>query len=475
MKILTAIANHGTKNNKYRDRLINEYKSMKYDVDIVILSDIKKDLGSDIEVKVGLPTENPWSLPFAHKQLFADRINDYDLFIYTEDDTLLQEKNIDAFLEMTDVLPENMIAGYLRYEEDLIGEKYCSTMHSFYHWNPDYVEEYGGETFAFYTNEHSALFILTQKQLHKVIASGGFLVPPHRGEYDMLVSAATDPYTQCGLIKMICISRIDDFLIHHIPDIYSENKGRSTLDLVTYSELKLQVSFLLNSSSNITDCKQLISPKTSLEIRDWDKCYYTHPFKEVIRMIPSSACEILSVGCADGKTEKVLIDRGHHVTGIPLDSIIGSLARNKGVQLTLPDFDLAYNALCDKKYDCILFLHILHHHEDSEKIIMKFSSLLNENGFIIISSPNIKSISIKTKVAKKVYHYDPTTEIQNFSINNFHGTSTKVLKKWHAKCNLKIVERCGIFSPKISVIDFYTCGMFFSFLANDIVYKSIKQ
>ncbi len=59
MNILVAIANHGTKNMTYLNTLIQEYRSMALDVDIVVLSNVQKNLGSDIEVIVGLPTKAP--------------------------------------------------------------------------------------------------------------------------------------------------------------------------------------------------------------------------------------------------------------------------------------------------------------------------------------------------------------------------------------------------------------------------------
>ena len=115
MKILVAIANYGNKNMGFLNTVIKEYRSMSYRIDIVVLSNIPKVLGPGIEVKVGLPSKNPWSLPFGHKKLFAERANDYDLFIYSEDDTLITENNIRAFLDVTRILPEHEIAGFLRY------------------------------------------------------------------------------------------------------------------------------------------------------------------------------------------------------------------------------------------------------------------------------------------------------------------------------------------------------------------------
>jgi hypothetical protein len=99
MKVLVAIANYGTGNRQHLERLIAEYQAMPRQVDIVVLSNVPKALPRGVDVRVGLPARNPWSLPFAHRRLFAERRNDYDLYIYSEDDTLVRASNIDAFLE----------------------------------------------------------------------------------------------------------------------------------------------------------------------------------------------------------------------------------------------------------------------------------------------------------------------------------------------------------------------------------------
>ena len=109
MNILVAIANYGLKNQAYLQKLIDEYKSMSYSVDIVVLSNIPKELDPDIEVIVGLPAKNPWSLPFTHKRIFAERSKYYDLFIYSEDDILIKQKNIEAFLKVQAILPDDEI------------------------------------------------------------------------------------------------------------------------------------------------------------------------------------------------------------------------------------------------------------------------------------------------------------------------------------------------------------------------------
>ncbi len=77
-----------------------------------------------------------------------------------------------------------------------------------------------GETYAQFTNAHSACYILTRDQLRRAIASGGFMTEPYEAEYDMLCSAATDPYTRCGFTKVVNISRLEDSLLPHLPNKY---------------------------------------------------------------------------------------------------------------------------------------------------------------------------------------------------------------------------------------------------------------
>src|ERR1700677_2559706 len=220
MKILVAIASHGTRNDQYLSRLIEEYQSMSFSVDIVVLSNIRKPVPAGVELLVGLPTKDPWSLPFGHKKLFADRAEEYDLFIYSEDDMLVTQTNLESFLRASAILEPREIPGFLRVEKDSVGKVNYPEMHGHFHWDPESVRVRCGDTFAFFTCEHSACYVLTREQLKRAIESGYFLVAPHKGKYDMLCSAATDLYTQCGFEKLICISHINDFLVRYLPNKY---------------------------------------------------------------------------------------------------------------------------------------------------------------------------------------------------------------------------------------------------------------
>jgi hypothetical protein len=244
MKILAAVANYGPFRSGCLDRLIDSLQRMPWRVDIVLHSDRPKEVPDGVSLVVGLPTEDPCSLPFAHKQLFAERQGEYDLFLYSEDDILIGADNVSAFLEATEVLPDGEIAGFFRYELDEQGNRSYPDAHPPFDWVPDSVRTRGRFTFASFSNYHSACYLITRRQLARAVRSGGYLVPAHATWYDLQVTAATDPYRQCGMSRRLCISHLDCFLVHHMPNNYVGVLG--TADAV----LREQIRGLLRSAES---------------------------------------------------------------------------------------------------------------------------------------------------------------------------------------------------------------------------------
>ena len=472
MKILVAIASYGVEHQAYLKKLINEYKSMSYSIDIVVLSNIPKELGSDIEVRVGLPAKNPRSLPFAHKEIFAKRMRDYDLFIYSEDDHLIKQKNIEAFLRMTKVLPENEIAGFFVYEESPAGKKYCA-IHSMFHWMPNSVKSIGEYTFARFTNEHSACYMLTQKQLQKAIASGGFLVPPHEGRYDLQCTAATDPYTQCGFTKFICISHIEDFLIYHLPNVYvTDSKFQLS---VGSRDLQLQINALLSINGQKTSQSELFPTKTNLNTAKWDKFYYPGLWKKkdsVLELIPEDTQNILSVGCGWAETETKLVQKGYRVVGIPLDSVIAESAKSRGIEVVCPNFQRAKEALKNEKFDCILFTDVLQHLPNPVKILTEYLKLLQEKGYVIVTVPNFMC-------AKYLYELSRTRELYKlrkvFDKTNLHFTTSKLVTEWFTQSGLRVVKTRYNINGRLRQLTIMSLGLLDKYFAPEILFLTKKS
>jgi len=407
---------------------------MDYQTDIVVLSDIPKELDGDIEVVVGLPSKNPWSLPFGHKRVFSERENDYELFIYSEDDVLITQKNIDAFLKVTKILPENEIAGFMRFEVDPTGMKYYSTIHSHFHWLPNSVKSFGEFTFARFTNDHSGCYILTKIQLKKALSCNRFHLGPRYGYYGMPETAATDIYTQCKLKKVICISHLDDFMLPHMPNKYIGEIG------ISKSEVELQIAALMEINKGILPAKQLFNPETNLTHPLWNKSFYELCQNEILEIIPEVVKKVLSVGCGWGATEYGIIQKGMEVVGIPLDSVIGACAKAKGVRITYPDFSVARNGLGEEKFDCLLFSGILHHLPDPLAVLSLFSELLKSNGYVVISAPNFNHISVWAKR----FFGDPIFRdfkyIGDFKKSRLHLSTHKTVSNWMKQSGIEPID-----------------------------------
>jgi SAM-dependent methyltransferase len=446
LRILVALASHGTSNDCYLLRVIQEYRAMSFDVDIVILSNFNKQITPDIEVLVGSPTKDPWSLPFNHKRLFAERAEKYDLFVYSEDDILITENNLRAFLDASTVLQEDELAGYLRIEMSSNGAVNYPDIHGYHHWDPTSVRSRGKYTLGRFTNEHAACYVLTRNQLKKAIKSGGFLVEPHEWKHDLLCTAATDPYIQCGFAKLIPISHLNDFTVHHLSNKYVNKMG------VDGANLRSQVETMLRLSDKQGKITPLLTTDTNLWRGMYSKDYYEPVSKEVISMIPPNACRVLSIGCGSGATEGWLADSGLQVVAVPLEPIIGSTVAARGVEIVCGDFPTAQERLRNDRFDCLLFLNVLHLADDPVEVLSMFKNVLSAQSAVIIQTPNMlcgPTIWREFRTPKRSkLRKDPLQEREGDEVTRVNFTFPLKVHKWCRSAGLEPERTIAILHPR---------------------------
>jgi SAM-dependent methyltransferase len=439
MKILVVVANFGTKNDGYLSRVISEYRSMPYDVDLVVTSNILKDLGKDVEVLVGLPSKNPHSLPFAHKRVFAERKDAYDLFIYTEDDILITERNIEAFLRVEKILPANEIVGFFRWEQYPDGRKYYPEAHAFHHWMPDFLKTIGDHTFARFTNEHSGCYALTRGQLARAIASGGFLVAPHEYKHGMLESAATDPYMQCGLEKWVCVSHFDEFLVPHLPNKYIG----SWLGL-DEQDFHREFNALLHHRQSGGATQPLLETGTKAFHREYSKNRYEPCRDDLIATFPETTRTVLSIGCGWGKTEAELAKRGIEVTAIPLDRMIAACAEARGVNLIYGTLESAIEQLRGRQFDGVLMPGILHLFPKPADALMAASAVLARDGVLAATLPAFRRLPSRWE---RLRHPSRYKGWKDFERSGMHALTRRQVRSWFREAGLSL-ERVTAAVPK---------------------------
>lgn len=386
LRLLVAIASHGQKNLELLKRIVRNYRSMALDLDIVVLSESPKELGHEARVMVGLPAKNPWTLPFAHKKVFAENLEQYDLFIYSEDDMEVTRENLQAFLRVQNVLQPDEIAGFIRYENDPQQTRFLPDVLGTYHWKLGSARRRGDRWFAEFTNEHAGFYILTQAQLRRAIASGGFLQAPHDGRYGLPETAATDPYTSCGFRKVVCISELDDFLIHHASNRYV---GQVGLALAAFKE---QIQTLLQIYNGTHPASTLCSTESKFLHGKWSKGYYEKPCPELLSLVPADAKTILSVGCGWGAAEAALKQRGAEVVALPLDSVIGAEAARRGIDVVYGTFEECLEKLGARQFDCVIISHLLHLQSDPKSIFERCCRFVREGGTLLAAGPNFSRL-----------------------------------------------------------------------------------
>ena len=248
-RFLVVLANYGDEQLNHLCRVVEEFQkfdSDRFHVDIVIHSNDHFAVESlnACEFAICRP-ENPHMIPSSCRRTIYERRQDYDLFLYSENDQLYRQTQIEAFIECTNILPENRIAGFLRYEEsgDDRGRIYPDYFGAF-RWKPRSVEVHGGKLFARFTNIHHAGFLLMKQHLDRVIERTDFL--EIRPPYNLKCSVGTNPYEYGDMTKMICISELERFLTHHLPDKYATIKN-SVFDVQDDRQMRRDIRWLMRS------------------------------------------------------------------------------------------------------------------------------------------------------------------------------------------------------------------------------------
>lgn len=220
-RILVGITNFGTYHDDYLRRLLSEYLSMGLSLKVLVFSDRWKNLDGFGTVVVKEVAQDTLSLTWAHRERFAQHAEEFDYFLYSEDDILITKQNVEAWIAANDALGDcGKVPGFFVKEVGLGSRVNYPQGHSPFHWN-GFTERIDGRVFAKHTNVHSACTMLSRKQLRIAIDSGKYVAPAHgEGRYAVRELACSGPFVECGLEKVIEVTHFDDFCVQHLPASY---------------------------------------------------------------------------------------------------------------------------------------------------------------------------------------------------------------------------------------------------------------
>ena len=149
-------------------------------------------------------------------------------------------------------------------------------------------------------------------------------------------------------------------------------------------------------------------------------------------------CNILDIGCGDGKIAGELVKMGHKVAGIDISEKAIAEAKIKGVDARVSQIE---EFETDKKYDLVIMTDILEHLFEPLEVLKKSKGWLTEDGKIVMNFPN---------------HFDLRNRFRLFLGHSAVHWDHKELKPWeyqHIRFLTlneirKMVELAGFFVEK---------------------------
>jgi 2-polyprenyl-3-methyl-5-hydroxy-6-metoxy-1,4-benzoquinol methylase len=168
---------------------------------------------------------------------------------------------------------------------------------------------------------------------------------------------------------------------------------------------------------------------------------------------------VLEFGCHNGFVSKVLKERHCSITGIEIDRDAAEKAQAFCEEVIIGDVEeIDYEKVLKDKYDVALFGDVLEHLKNPENILRKVQDFLKEDGFIVISVPNIAHWSIRLQLLKGNFDY-----VDLGILDETH------LRFFTKKSLINLLERCGYFVDQIDYVKSnvdWDC--IFSVLGNDM-------
>ncbi len=155
--------------------------------------------------------------------------------------------------------------------------------------------------------------------------------------------------------------------------------------------------------------------------------------------------KFLDIGSNGGFMVEAARLRGHEATGIEIDPYSIKYARQHYTKNVFFEGNLEayYDKNSEKKFDIIYCSEVIEHLVDINKFIMLIKKLLDTNGIVFLTTPDIKHWR-RPKDLRKWDAYCPPDHCLYF--NN------KSLSKLLTKFELKIIKKMIAFKPGIKII-----------------------
>ena len=132
-----------------------------------------------------------------------------------------------------------------------------------------------------------------------------------------------------------------------------------------------------------------------------------HVWNKILKYIPEGS-RILDIGCSSGTLGEYLIhERKCLVDGVEPDKGDYEIAKTRLNKVWNSDIESALDSI-DTNYDILIFADVLEHIVYPDKVLIAVKKLLNKNGKVVFSVPNMAHISTRLGLIEGSFKYTET-------------------------------------------------------------------
>jgi 2-polyprenyl-3-methyl-5-hydroxy-6-metoxy-1,4-benzoquinol methylase len=188
----------------------------------------------------------------------------------------------------------------------------------------------------------------------------------------------------------------------------------------------------------------------------------------IINLVGNSK-SILEVGCASGYLSNIFTNAGCKVTAIEIDKTRAEKAKPFCQRVVIGSIEDEQTLRAAKgQYDVILFADILEHLRYPEKVLIHLKSYLKENGYIIVSLPNVSNWKIRMNLIRGKLSYTEEGILDRTHLRFFTLETAR-----------KMLEECGFhiekFLPGATRMPRFLVQLWPTLFAVHLIFKARKS
>lgn len=196
--------------------------------------------------------------------------------------------------------------------------------------------------------------------------------------------------------------------------------------------------------------------------------YDTPPNEDICSLVEPNK-RVLDVGCATGRiAEKLTKEKKCTVVGIEVNKAMVKIAKKRCSKVIMANVELLKSINFPEKYfDIILFADVLEHCRNSGEILRNLRRYLSDDGYILVSIPNVANWEIRLRLLLGKFDYKGGTILDDGHLRFFTLSSIK-----------KLVEESGYKVIEVKVRNAFLTSLgklFKTFFGWGFVIKAEKQ